>query len=155
MFIKKRKGFTLVEMVVTLMIIVTLSLLSFPLYEGRNSDCSKLAEGYALLGTIVDAQISYYNEFGYFLSHNRLYKQKGLGNGWGNNTWVSEDPILGINAINNRYFTSFNSYGNNQSDSDMGQYWYHITAIVRSAKAGTISLEYNLTQRFEPVVSGI
>lgn len=151
----KKVGFTLVEMIVTLMIIITLSLLSFPLYKGRNHTTSKLAEGYALLGTVIDAQVGYYNEYGYFLSHNRL-RQAGITSAVrGSDTYTCNDPILGINALNNRYFTWFNAYGNYQSQSDGGAYMYHFTAIVASANAGIISLEYNLTQRFEPKVSGI
>ena len=148
---KQRKtfGFTLVEMIVTLVIIITLSLLSFPLYEGRSHKTSMLAEGYALLGTIVDAQVSYYNEYGHFLPH------FNTGSYWGNSAFTYFDPILGVNAINNRYFTSFNPYGNAVESSGLNAYKYHFTAIVRSPKAGTISLEYNKTQRFEPVVSGV
>ena len=147
-------GFTMVEMVVTLLIIITLSLLSFPLYEGRNTDKSKLAEGYALVGTIINAQIAYYNEYGYFLHYRSLRDIGVFTSEWGTEAFTAYDPILGINAINNRYFTWFNAYGTNDRKV-IGEYAYHITAIARSAKAGTVSLEYNLTKKSEPVVSGI
>ena len=148
---KNKKGFTFIESMVTLMIIITLSLLSFPLYTGRaGGNKSKLAEGYALLGYVVNAQVAYFNEFGYFLAHGSSFFDS-----WGTNAFTSKDPVLGISAINNRYFTSFNAYGNNVLGYHTEDFKYHFTAIVRSAKAGTISLEYNLTKRFEPVVSGV
>ena len=150
---KNKKGFTMVEMVVTLLVIITLSLLSFPVYRGRTNKTSKLAEGYALLGTIVSAQVAYYNEYKMFLSHSDLWAS-GSGSEWGPYAFTTNDPILGINAVNNRYFTWFNSYGNNYRGRG-GEYLYHFTAIVRSKDAGTVSLEYNKTQKFEPVVSGI
>ena len=150
----KKRGFTLVELVITMLIIITLSLLSFPLLSGRHRTSSKLSEGYALLGAVVDAQISYYNEFGSFLS------PQHSGNGWGGAVWgyncfTCNDPVLGINAINNRFFTSFNAYGGNVRLAGLGGFNYHFTAIVRSANAGTISIEYNVTKRFDPVVSGV
>lgn len=145
---KNKKGFTMVEMVVTLLIIITLSLLSFPIYRGRTNKTSKLAEGYALLGTIISAQIAYYNEYKYFLNQTNV--PYGVFNGWA--SFTSNCPVLGINAINNRYFTWFTPFGN---ETPYGQNKYHFTAIVKSKDAGTISLEYNKTQRFEPVVRGI
>ena len=147
----KKKGFTLVEVVVTLMIIITLSLLSFPLYKGRNHKTSVLAEGYALLGTVVSAQVAYFNEYGNFLA-----PQKGLYGGWSYNIKTCNDPILGINAMNNRYFTSFNPYATGAYVGNPPiEYVYHFTAIVYSTQSGTISLEYNITRRFNPVVSGV
>ena len=145
---KKLTGFTLVEVVVTLMIIITLSLLSFPIYKGRTHKTSMLAEGYTLLGTVLDAQVSYFNEYGYFLSP-WVYRS-GMN-------WTTNDEILGVNCINNRYFTNF-CFGNpnyNGGAANLYYYKYTVTAIVKSAKAGPISLVYNLTQRFEPEVSGV
>lgn len=148
----KRVGFMLVEMIITLMVIITLSLLSFPLYKGRTNTTSKLAEGYALLGTVIDAQVAYYNEYGNFLAPpSAIYGTNGLAC----DKFTCYDPCLGINAINNRFFTSFNAYGIHDYVVRTGHFGYHFTAIVQSANAGTISLEYNLTQRFEPEVSGI
>ena len=146
---KKRKvfGFTLVEMVVTLMIIITLSLLSFPLYKGRTNEQSKLAEGYALLGTIVSAQVAYYNEYGYF------YAGEKASNGWYGYVSTNNDPVLGINSVNNRYFEKFMYVAD--GFGSQGKIKEHITGIVYGGEAGTIALEYNVTKRFEPVVSGI
>ena len=142
---KKTEGFTLVEMIVTLGIIVTLSLLSFPIYKGVTHKNSKLAEGYVLLGTIVDSQVAYFNEYGSFYpgikNTNGLYTLR-----------TSNDPVLGINAINNRYFTCF-SY---LIRSNQGEFFkYSFTGAVFSTTAGTISIAYNLTERFEPQVTGI
>ena len=146
----KQKGFTYIELVVTMLIFIALSLISYPIYTGvAGREQSKLAEGYALLGYIVNAQVAYYNEYGTFLNH-----YAHVGSGW--NYESSIDTILGINAINNRYFTKFTAYGINSDGRDaFGQYKYHFTAKVFSKNAGTIMLEYNLTKRFEPVVSGV
>ncbi|MBQ3834350.1 MAG: hypothetical protein II816_02390, partial [Elusimicrobia bacterium] len=118
---------------------------------GLTNESSKLDEGYALLGAIIDAQISYYNEWGNFYAR--------VGNKAGGDFWTAVEPELGINAINNRYFTWFNacdgtggSWYNLNGD---GNFKYRFMAVVRSANAGTITIQYNLTQRFEPVVSGI
>ncbi|MBQ3834088.1 MAG: type II secretion system protein [Elusimicrobia bacterium] len=143
----KKAGFTLVEMVVTLMIIVTLSLLSFPLYKGITHKKAELSEGYVLLGIIVDAQVAYYNEYGNFLAtHDSCTGTRGgyLA------SYTCNDTVLGINAINNRYFTLFNINNLWGSDCDI-----RFLAVVNSKNSGTISMEYNVTQRFEPVVSGI
>ncbi|MBQ3834349.1 MAG: prepilin-type N-terminal cleavage/methylation domain-containing protein [Elusimicrobia bacterium] len=145
---KNKKAFTLVEMVITLLIIITLSLLSFPIYRGRTNKTSKLAEGYALLGSIISAQVSYYNEYKTFL----CFLDAGFKGIAGFDAYTCNDTVLGINAINNRYFTSFNAYGINENRFT---YKYRFKAIVRSKDAGTISLEYNKTQRFEPVVTGV
>ncbi|MBQ3834293.1 MAG: hypothetical protein II816_02085, partial [Elusimicrobia bacterium] len=75
--------------------IVVLAAVSVPIYKSYLSEV-KLAEGYALLGAIKDAQENYYNEYGNFL----YYAQSG-------GAWTSYEPVLGINARANKYFTSF------------------------------------------------
>lgn len=151
---KRAKGFTFIEIMVTLMIIITLSLLSFPLYTGRASgDKSKLAEGYALLGYVINAQVAYFNEYGNFLSHHNSGYWSSGSDARGNIFFTSKDNILGINAINNRYFSYFCPFGNHSVNNN--EYKFHFTAIVTSKDNGRISLEYNLTKRFEPIVSEV
>ncbi|MBQ3835362.1 MAG: prepilin-type N-terminal cleavage/methylation domain-containing protein, partial [Elusimicrobia bacterium] len=52
---KKRKGFTLIELVIVIMIITILSTVSVPIYKGHISNAKSL-EGYTLLASIRDAQ---------------------------------------------------------------------------------------------------
>ncbi|MBQ3834975.1 MAG: prepilin-type N-terminal cleavage/methylation domain-containing protein [Elusimicrobia bacterium] len=144
---KRMKGFTLIELVITLIIVITLSLISWPIYRGRHREYSMLAEGYALLGSIKEAQINYYNEYGMFMNGGHINGGSALG------AYTANDPVLRINAMNNTYFSWFNPYGTHAYYYD-DRWKYMFTAIVCSKNAGTISLIYNLTERNEPVVSG-
>ncbi|MBQ3834294.1 MAG: prepilin-type N-terminal cleavage/methylation domain-containing protein [Elusimicrobia bacterium] len=92
---KHQNGFTLIEMVITITIVVVLSMVSVPIYKNYVSE-AKLAEAYTLLGAIKDAQLAYYNKY-----ENFLFCMNG-GN------WTSFDPVLGIDARGNKYFTRFN-----------------------------------------------
>ena len=95
---KKIKGFTLVELVIVIAIVIILSVVSVPIYRGymRNA---KMAEGYALLGTILSAQKAYYSQYGNFIHINRL----------SGGTYTNNEEVLGVNAIGNKYFTSFSA----------------------------------------------
>ena len=145
----KKRGFTLTEVVITMILVITLALISLPLYRGRFSNKAKLAEGYALLGAIKDAQFDYYNEYGYFLGHNAALKVA-----WGSDAKTCNHPVLGINAINNRYFTLFNAHNPNGVNHD-GEYAYQFRAAVYSAKAGTITQLFDITKRYDPVVTNM
>ncbi|MBQ3834904.1 MAG: type II secretion system protein [Elusimicrobia bacterium] len=148
---KKIKGFTLTEVIITMMIVIVLSLVSLPIYKGRHSNLSKLAEGYALLGAIRDAQISYYNEYGNFLAAVHSY---GIGTSRvDNGVATSFDPVLGINAINNKYFSLFNFNPPGISVQE-GKINYIVTMKVFSQKAGSITQIFNITERNEPIVNG-
>ena len=57
----KKKGFTLVELVITIAIVIILSVISVPIYRGY-VDKAKWSEAYALLGMIYSAQKNYYSE---------------------------------------------------------------------------------------------
>ena len=149
----KTKGFTYIELVVTMLIFIALSLISYPIYTGvAGREQSKLAEGYALLGYIINAQVAYFNQYGNFLS---AYHSGHFNSADASNAFTCNEPVLGINAINNRYFTSFNAFANPTYYGDGGHCKYHFTAIARSTTAGTVKMEYNLTKRFEPEVSGV
>ena len=93
----KKKGFTLVELVITIAIVIILSVISVPIYRGY-VDKAKWSEGYALLGTILSAQKAYYSEYGNFL--NCDYAGTGT-------TFTCNDEVMRIDARGNKYFTSF------------------------------------------------
>ncbi len=91
---RKLKGFTLVELVITIAIVIILSVISVPIYRGY-IDKAKMSEAYALLGTILSAQKAYFSEYGNFLQH---------GN---SSRYTSFDTVLGVDARGNKYITWF------------------------------------------------
>ena len=95
------KGFTLIEIVITIAIIVILSLMSAPMYTGYSKK-TKMAEGYSLLAQIRETQINYYNEyrtFFYGMDSNGIYADSGA--------YTQTDPVLGVDARSKQYFKSF------------------------------------------------
>ncbi len=90
---RKLKGFTLVELVITIAIVIILSVVSVPIYRNY-TDKAKKSEAYALQGAILSAQKSYYSEYGNFLKYNSV-------------SWTGYDQVLGIDARGNKYFTCF------------------------------------------------
>ncbi|MBQ3834826.1 MAG: prepilin-type N-terminal cleavage/methylation domain-containing protein [Elusimicrobia bacterium] len=145
---KKIKGFTLMEVIITMIIVITLSLISWPIYRGRHREYTMLAEGYALLGAIKEAQINYYNEYGNFLCATNSF---GSSSGYACNDYTAADPVLGINVMNNRYFSWFNY---DTYYSWVGKWKYEICIRVLSKDVGTITQLFNLTERSEPTVLG-
>ncbi len=93
---KKIKGFTLVELVITIAIVIILSVVSVPIYRGY-VDKAKWSEAYSLMGTCLSAQKSYYSEYGNFL---RTQESSG-------NYYTCNEVVLGIDARGNKYFTWF------------------------------------------------
>ena len=146
---KRKKGFTLVELAVTLVVVLILMSISIPLYQA-NTTKFKMAEGYALLASIRSAQEQYYAEYGNFL----FSDQASAGSPASANTrYTCNAEVLGINAITNQYFTLFcvNGAGTDQftkgtvypaSDNNMK---YKFLAWVKSSKLGTLQMTYNVT----------
>ncbi len=135
---RKLKGFTLVELVITIAIVIILSVVSVPIYQGYTRK-AKLSEGYALLGLILSAQKSYFSEYGNFFS------------GGPNNSFIQTcyEPTLNIDARGNKYFTFFHDGYN----WNVGENWeskikfyaeVHMTPDLIS-DCSQISLWYNLT----------
>ena len=96
---KQTKGFTLVELVITIAIVIILSMVSIPIYKSYTYK-AKMSEGYALLGVIFSAQKAYFSEYGRF-----LHSKQSSG---GNNRWTCNETVLGIDARGNKYFSYFN-----------------------------------------------
>ena len=95
---KNLKGFTLVELVITIAIVIILSVVSVPIYRNY-TEKAKMTEAYALLGTILSAQKAYFSEYGHF-----LFREDAGGDSEG---FTSYSPVLGIDARGNKYFTWF------------------------------------------------
>lgn len=109
----KQKGFTLVELIITLMVIIVLMSVSVPFYKSYTENF-KIAEGYALLATIRSAQEQYYSEYGTFL-------QDYNSSAGGYNVFTSKETVLDINALTNKYFRSFSvsrwAFGGSRSNN--------------------------------------
>ena len=86
-----KNGFTLIEMILTVTLVIILSTISASIYNVRVTD-AKNAEGYLLLKNIRDAQAKYYAEY------NTFYGQK---------SYTGYDPVLGVKSNTNKYFTCF------------------------------------------------
>ena len=129
---RKINGFTLVELVITIAIVIILSVVSVPIYRSY-IDKAKMSEGYALLGTILSAQKAYYSEYGNFLLV--------IGR-------TCYHPVLGVDARGNKYFTYFDANnGFGTANTYFGAAAY-IPEDLKSSrnKTGWIELEYNITK---------
>ena len=133
-----KKGFTLVELVITIAIVIILSVVSVPIYR-IYIEKAMYTEGYALLGTVLSAQKSYYSEYGNFL--------RSVDSSAGNKLRTTTEPILGIDARGNKYFTYFEIGASEGGDSP--KYYLFMSADKPSElrKDGTsqIYLSYNIT----------
>lgn len=94
---KNIKGFTLVELVFVIAVVVVLSVVAGPIYKGY-ADKALMTEGYALLGNIRQAQKAYFRDYGTFL------KAADSSSG---GTYADKETVLGINTTANKYFKDF------------------------------------------------
>ena len=133
----RQYGFTLVELVIVIAIVIILSVISVPIYRGY-VDKSKMAEGYALLGQILSAQKTYYSEYGNFYGG-----KKNTGDWYSGKT--SYDTGLGIDARSNKYFTVF--YASHTYNPKIG---FISAAIIpedlrKYGNKSELALVYNIT----------
>ena len=133
-----RAAFTLVELVITIAIVIILSVISVPIYRGY-VDKAKLAEGYALLGTILSAQKTYYSEYGSFVQDSSV------------SSWRSIDDIFGIDIRGNKYFTVFRLGEGGSGTTKMGALTYFSAGIRKpedliSGTLDTFVMRYNITK---------
>ena len=138
-------------------IVVILSLVSWPIYRSYHlREVSMLGEGYALIGSVKDAQIHYYNEYGNFLcAYNAYSTAANYENGGVAAAYTSVDPVLGINVMNNRYFSRFN-YDADKYTAQKWKYMFVARVIgnLGNNKTVTMTLPFNLTERGALSVSG-
>ena len=137
--IKKRNGFTLMEVVAVIVIIIILSVMSGPIYNSYSTK-AKQTEGYAVLGAILSAQLTYYNDAGNFL----YSKQTAAGE----NMFTNYEPILGIDCRTNKYYKTFcvasSDYdGNIQYNGNAISYGF--IAKVQGPGVKLLGLRYNKT----------
>ena len=86
----KRKGFTLVELVIVIVIVGILSIVAVPIYRGYTRK-AMATEAKSLLGSIQTAEKVYYAEMSEYLV--------------GDN--ISFEAALDVDARANKYFTSY------------------------------------------------
>ncbi len=135
---RKLKGFTLVELVITIAIVIILSVISVPIYQGYTRK-AKMAEGYALLGQILSAQKNYYSEYGNFLMDDHAGCREA--------NYTQNEVVLGIDARGNRYFRDFNvNWIGLTSDSKLFTHpRVKIPTELRTGDKSLLALYYDLT----------
>jgi len=92
---KNKKGFTLIELVIVVVIVAILTVISGVIYKNHVRK-SKMVEGKTLLNTIADALDVYYSE------NETYYSTQG-------NSFYNTDNTLMIDARPNKYFKDFRS----------------------------------------------
>lgn len=128
---KKIKGFSLTEVIVTVLIIAVLGVISGPIYNSYSTK-TKQAEGFLLLGAIKDAHMKRYVDSGQFCTpEHEAYSME----------WTANSPSLGIDARANKYYTWFNA--NTQCRRYGGGTAF--TAIVQGKNVANITMIYSLT----------
>jgi prepilin-type N-terminal cleavage/methylation domain-containing protein len=100
--LKNKKGFTLVELVIVIVIVGILSVVAVPIYRGYTRK-AMASEGKALLGAIKTSQRVYYAEFGGFFTVAAA---------------TSYNKELDIDARSNVYFTGFTTTANNTTQGN-------------------------------------
>ena len=104
---KTKKGFTLVELVIVIVIVGILSIVSVPIYRGY-VEKAMMTEGKVLLSAIAKAELAYHVQKGYFLSVSG-----------------SQSYELDIDASANKYFKTFKT--------DSGSSAYYSNSMVLGA----------------------
>ncbi|HOV22203.1 MAG TPA: prepilin-type N-terminal cleavage/methylation domain-containing protein [bacterium] len=86
---KNKKGFTLIELMVVVIIVGILASVAVPLYTAHVKQ-AKASEGAALVGSVRTAELVYYAQ---------------------HNTYTDDKTELGIDASANKYFTDYSFDG--------------------------------------------
>jgi type IV pilus assembly protein PilE len=86
-----KKGFSLIELVIVIVIIGILTVIAMPIYRGYAKK-AMATEGKSLLGAVLTAQKVYFSEFNRFVTG-------------------TQSVLLGIDPAANKYFTTFSLTG--------------------------------------------
>ena len=132
----KNNGFSLMELIITITIIFVLSVISGPIYK-TNATKTKIAEGYALLGTIRSAQDIYFRTYDKFLFWTESSAGLGLE---GRSDYTTNEEVLGIDARPNKYYTLFTVC--RSGSFNMG---VRYEAVVCASGLPSITMSYNRT----------
>ncbi|WP_413853973.1 type IV pilin protein [Candidatus Ruminimicrobium bovinum] len=108
--VSNNKGFTLTELIITIVIVGILSIIATYVYRVLLFK-AVATEGKALMGSIANAEKTYYVQYGHFYGcdlpeGDTEGRTAALGEGgaWGERSY---DPILGVDARGNTYFKNF------------------------------------------------
>ncbi len=134
---KNLKGFTLVELVITIAIVIILSVVSVPIYRGYTIN-AKFSEGYALLGMILSAQKAYYSQYGNFLRYQDSSSP---------NSQTAYETVFDIDARGNKYFT-WMDFGdiNNANNKIYFESYVLVPPDLRKNRDTWLGLQYNITK---------
>jgi len=115
----RKKGFTLIELMVVVIIVGILAAVAIPIFRGQTKRAIA-SEGEALLGSVRTAELTYYAEHGEYLD---------VSDGGDPDT----DP-LGIDASKNRYFKSYSVTGTEAKTTytDDAEKEYEITMNIEN-----------------------
>ena len=133
----RRAGFTLVELVITIAIVIILSVISVPIYRGY-IDKAKMSECYAAFASIITAQKAYYSEHGNFLA---IANSACIGGSFTNN-----EPVLGIDLRGNKYSKRFRIAGDYPQVKHYFAAEMYKPADVGNPDKGFLFLQYNTTK---------
>ena len=89
-FLENKKGFTLVELVIVIVIVGILSIVAVPIYRGYTRK-AMLTEGKSIIANIENSEKIYYAENSFFYSTQKK----------------SFDKVLDVDVRSNKYFRSF------------------------------------------------
>ena len=137
---KNKKGFTLVELVIVIIIVGILSIVGVTTYRNYVQRAID-TEAVALLGTIARAEDLYYSANG------EWYVRP-------NSTYVTYDDNLGIDCVGNKYFTAFRGGGSSTNPTFVVEYNGRIFVmsinrnlgrVIRLVNGPTTSDEYERT----------
>ncbi|MDR2192130.1 MAG: prepilin-type N-terminal cleavage/methylation domain-containing protein [Endomicrobium sp.] len=128
---KLQKGFTLVELVVVIVIVSVLSILAVPIYKGY-VDRAAMTEGKTLVSTILNAEVLYFAEHGYYYGNGNI------------NAPLQYDEVLNIDARGNKYFNNFWILATSSGttfDGAMTESPHLVTAVAQAMNASVRTMK--------------
>lgn len=134
-----KKGFTLVELVIVIIIVGILSIVAVPIYKGY-TDRAKESEAKALLGSINTSEKVYYAEF------NNFYTAEGSP--------TSKCDRLSLDSGANKYYTGFSVTASGVDDTAQFVARVHPNAATSGANKNLRTITLTGTATGATTISG-